>query len=78
MPAPRRYYDYSDIMSILSVSRTKAWQYLRMFERWGLAFREGKVLRVRMDFFDAYLDNPQEYAAKAEAQLRATARRRMA
>lgn len=78
MPASKRYYDYSDIMSILQVSRTKAWQYLRMFERWGLAFREGKVLRVRMDLFDAYLENPQEYAAKAEAQLRATTRRRMA
>ena len=74
MPAARRYYDCADVMEILKVSRAQAWRYLHMFERWGLAFKQGRVLRVRADRFDSYLDDPTGYAARAESQMRMNAK----
>lgn len=50
------YYSPSDIMALLSVSRSKALEIMHMFERHGKLHRFGpKTLRVSVADFDKWL-----------------------
>ena len=55
MPAPKKYYDAKDIMSILGVGKNTAYELMHMFEARGKLFRHGKTIRVRQDYFDKWL-----------------------
>ena len=61
MPAPKRYYDAKDIMSILGVGKNTAYELLHMFEVRGKLFRIGKTIRVRQDLFDEWLINQESH-----------------
>ena len=50
-----RFYSTRDLMSILSISRTKALEYMYQFEANGLVFRDGKTIRVDANAFDNYI-----------------------
>jgi hypothetical protein len=52
----RRYYDTKDVMEILKVGKRKANEIMHMFEERGQLFRDGKTMRVRIDYFEAWLD----------------------
>lgn len=60
MPAPKRYYDAKDIMSILGVGRNTAYELMHMFEAKGNLFKVGKTIRVRQDCFDKWLLDQEE------------------
>ena len=52
------YYSPSDIMAILSVSRTKALEIMHSFEKHGKLYRFGpKTLRVKQTEFQKWLDS---------------------
>lgn len=56
MPAPkRRYYSTQDVMEIMGVGKTRATQYMHMFEQRGQLFRDGKLMRIRIDVFESWL-----------------------
>lgn len=62
MPAPkRRFYSAKDVQEILGIEKTKANQILNMFEYRGQLFRDGKVKRVRVEIFEAWLDEMDGY-----------------
>ena len=57
MPVPkRRYYKTAEIQEILGISKTKANAILHMFEHRGQLFRDGNTLRVKIEDFEAYLE----------------------
>lgn len=56
MPAPkRRFYSAKDVMTILGVSRAKAYEILHMFEYQGKLLRDGKLMRVEISVFEDWI-----------------------
>lgn len=54
--AAQKFYSPSDIMAVLSVSRTEANRIMHEFENRGQLFRKGRLLRVRVSDFDAWTE----------------------
>lgn len=52
----KRYYRTGDIARILAISSGKANQIMHMFEEQGQLFREGRLMRVRIDVFEQWLN----------------------
>jgi len=52
-----RYYRAEDIVNILAVSRREAYVILHSFAAKGQLFRQGRLLRVRTDYFEQYLQD---------------------
>ena len=50
------YYDSNDIQTILKVGKRKANEILHMFEQRGELFRDGRTMRVRITYFNKWLD----------------------
>lgn len=63
MPAPR-YYSTKDVQTILNCSRSYALQVMHMFEQRGKLFRKGRLMRVKIKDFDAWLEQSDQ-ATKA-------------
>lgn len=55
MPAAKTFYSARDIMLILGVGKNTAYEILHAFEVRGQLFRHGKVMRVRIDYFEKWL-----------------------
>ena len=53
--APKRFYSSQDIMQMMSVGKTKALEYIHMFDRSGKVFHDGRILRVDAEAFDNYI-----------------------
>ena len=53
----KRYYSSKDIQGILGVSKSKANEIMHMFDQRGLLFRSGKVMRVRVTYFEDWLEH---------------------
>lgn len=61
----RQFYSSSDLMEIMGIGRTKAYEMLRMFEARGQLFRDGGLMLVRVSYFDAWVAE-REAAGKAK------------
>lgn len=57
---PLRFYSTRDIMDMLSVSYTRALQYMHMFEQRGQVYRDRRVIRVPATVFEQYVRNHQK------------------
>ena len=52
MPAPKkRFYSARDIQTMLGISRSKANQIMHHFERQGQLYRDGRLMRVKIEDF---------------------------
>lgn len=58
MPAPKRprYYSTKDISEMLSVSRTRALEMMHMFRQRGQVLQDGKIMRVRADALNQWIE----------------------
>lgn len=56
MATAQMYYSSQDIQTILNIGKRKANEILHMFEQRGELFRDGRTLRVRIDYFNNWLD----------------------
>lgn len=58
MPAPKRprYYSTKDISEMLSVSRTRALEMMHMFRHRGQVLQDGKIMRVRAEALESWID----------------------
>lgn len=56
MATAQMYYNSQDIQTILNIGKRKANEILHMFEQRGELFRDGRTLRVRIDYFNKWLD----------------------
>lgn len=57
MPAPvKRFYSTADIASILGCSRAYANQLMHMFAYRGQLLRTGRLMRVAVEHFDAWVE----------------------
>lgn len=74
-----RYYDTKDIMDVLKVGKRKANEIMHMFEQRGEMFRDGKTMRVRISYFEDWLnskDGPGVRKAVLDRQFQRTRTRR--
>ena len=53
--AKKRYYSTKEIQEMLGISRSKANAVMHMFEHCGQLFRDGRIMRVSIEVFEAYL-----------------------
>jgi sugar-specific transcriptional regulator TrmB len=60
----KRYYTARDIATILGIGLTKAYEVMHGFETKGQLFRSKKTMRVRVDYFDAWLQQQELESAK--------------
>lgn len=60
MPAAKRYYTAGDVMQMLCVSKDTAYDILHSFAAKGQLYQQGRVLRVRVDYFEKYLKETEE------------------
>lgn len=51
-----KLYSPNDIMTVLSVSRSEAHRIMHEFEQRGQLFRHGKLLRVKVQDFDEWVE----------------------
>lgn len=58
MPARKkpRYYSTKDISEMLSVSRTRALEMMHMFRHRGQVLQDGKIMRVRAEALESWID----------------------
>ena len=58
MPARKkpRYYSTKDISEMLSVSRTRALEMMHMFRHLGQVLQDGKIMRVRAEALESWID----------------------
>ena len=62
----REYYSSKDIQEILGVGKRKAYEILHMFDYHGKLFRDGKTMRVRIDYFNEWLDHKDGETRRAQ------------
>lgn len=62
------YYDSKDIQTILKVGKRKANEILHMFDQRGEMFKDGRTMRIRKTYFEAWL-NRKDGPEKREAVL---------
>lgn len=60
------YYSSKDIQEILGISKQKAYEILHMFEQKGQLFRVGRVMRVKIKYFEEWLSRIDGEAKRAE------------
>lgn len=57
MPAPKkRYYSTAEVGEILGISQSKSNQIMHYFEKRGKLFRDGRIMRVKIEDFEEYLE----------------------
>ena len=58
MPARKqpKYYSTTDICEMLSVSRTRALEMMHMFKHHGQVLQDGKLMRVRDEALESWID----------------------
>jgi hypothetical protein len=66
MAAESRYYSATDIMRILAGSRVTACEILHSFAARGQLYQQGRILRVRTDYFEQYLKDTE---ARSKASI---------
>lgn len=70
MPARKkpRYYSTKDISEMLSVSRTRALERMHMFRHLGQVLQDGKIMRVRADALESWIEQHMVPAGKIETE----------
>lgn len=65
MPAPKkRFYSARDIQTMLGISRSKANQIMHHFERQGQLYRDGRLMRVKIEDFEQWLKKARSQSSK--------------
>lgn len=66
MPAPKMYYCADDVARILGVGKNTSYEILHSFEARGQLFKFGKTLRVRVDYFNKWLEEHEKTVRRFE------------
>lgn len=70
MPAPKkRYYDCKDIQEILDIGKTKANEIMNDLDSRGLVLKIGGIRKVRITWFDEYLEEHEGAEYRYKQQL---------
>ncbi|MDD3029825.1 MAG: hypothetical protein PHS57_06055 [Alphaproteobacteria bacterium] len=70
MPAAKQsYYKASDIMKILDVKKSKAYDIMHECEPLGIVFRDKGTLRIDIEGFEAYCEAHKNAKGKTKSRL---------
>lgn len=67
MPAAiKRFYSTADLVEILGCSKSYANQLMHMFEQRGQLLRQGRLMRVSIKHFDAWVEEQTKSAKEVK------------